>query len=66
MEEIGAALGSLLIQDMIQDSTSPLERSSLLTQDDLCPRKKGLATAATVVNQYTENTNPFYMENLST
>jgi hypothetical protein len=41
MEEIGAALGSLLTLD----SLSPLERS--------------LTTAAAVVKQHTEDTNPF-------
>jgi hypothetical protein len=30
-----------------------LERSSLLTQDNLCPRERGLTTAAAVVNQHT-------------
>jgi hypothetical protein len=43
-----------------------LERSSLLTQDNLCPRESVLTTAATVVNQHTKDTNPIYVENLST
>jgi hypothetical protein len=46
MEEIGAALGSLLTQDNL----SPLERSSFLTQDNLCSRERGLTVVATVVN----------------
>jgi hypothetical protein len=49
MQEIGAVIGSLLALD----SLSPLERSSLLTQDNLCPRERGLTIAAAVVNQHT-------------
>jgi hypothetical protein len=30
------------------------------------PWERGLTTAAAVVNQHTDDTNPFYVENLST
>jgi hypothetical protein len=43
-----------------------LERSSLLTEDNICPRERGLTTAAAVVNQHIEDTDPFYVKNLST